>query len=136
MKTNQIKNLSFGALKFDFKGAPPSKRQMKIINNIIENPNLNCKLIKDLENNNTDIYISTRKGSEEIALRLYTDLDWFDKKMIPFGKYNTKMETFINPDFDDKNTMNLRISNFFFRAKGVDISSEKNLDLAQQIIYG
>ena len=137
MKTNQINNnLSFGALKFDFTDSAPTRKQMKVVNKIIKNPNLSRKLIKDLEKMNTDIYISTRKGSEDVALRLCTDLNWFGWKMIPFGKYNTRMETFINPDFNDELTINRRISNFFYRAKYVDMSSKKNIDLKKKFIYG
>ncbi|MBQ7450906.1 hypothetical protein IJS77_05755, partial [bacterium] len=85
----------------------------------------------------TDIFISTRKGSNEIALRLYSDLDWFGRKIIPAdSKYNSLMETFVNPDFESEYTMRMKINNFLKRAENIDLTTPVNVRKINEAIYG
>ena len=55
MKINSNSSQSFG--KIIYEGEKPSKIQKRIIKNIKKNKNLTPKLVKDLENLDTDIYI-------------------------------------------------------------------------------
>ena len=54
-----------------------------------------------------------------------------EKKFIPYdGRYNTKMETFINKEFQRDFIINLKLSNFLKRAKEIDLGSDKNIKAA------
>ena len=132
MNINSVNSkLSFKAIIIDNYGKKPTKLQKQTIKRILNHPDLNKKLVKDLEKINTDIYIETRPYSNEVALKLYTDLNWFGKKFIPYdGRYNTKMETFINKEFQRDFIINLKLSNFLKRAKEIDLESDKNIKAA------
>ena len=153
MKIGAINNRSFGAVfieqegnsievtkknyKKKLKNFDISPVQKKTIKNIFKNPGFTEKLVKDLENLSTDIYISPKRYSDTVGIKLYTDIDWFGEKIIPYdGRYTSKMETFINPTFQGEFISNLATTNFFQRAKDMDFGSDKNLKIINEVIDG
>ena len=136
MKINTLKNNpSFGKLYIDKGSKNPTKMQEKTIKYILNNPAFSYKLIKDLEKINTDFYITARPCSNEVSLKLYTNMDWFGEKFIPYdGRYNTKMETYINPEFQGYLLSHLKINNFLKRAKEIDLGSDKNMQIKNSIL--
>ena len=153
MKIGAINNRSFGAIYIEQEGKLTevtkkdyikklknfdiSPVQKKTIKSIFKNPGFTEELVKDLENLSTDIYISPKKYSDTVNVKLYTDIDWFGKKIIPYdGRYTSKMETFINPNWQGEFISELAITNFFQRAKDMDFGSDKNLKVINEAIYG
>ena len=136
MKTNFINKRSFGAI-YIYGPKKPSKLQKKITNKILDAPGLTEKLVKDLEQINTDIVVLQHPLGDAVELKLYTDLDFFGKKIIPYdGRYTSKMETFLNPSTQNEMIINMKINNFFCRAKDMDLGSDKNLSVINSAIYG
>ena len=138
MNVNAVKNSpSFGALKIKYNGVP-TKVQRKLVRSILRNPLFTDKLQSKLEIQATDILISTRNGSDSVSLKLVTTLHKRpDKQYIPYdSKFNTKMETLINPNGIGIISADTAISNFFKRAGYVDVTSPKNSSIKDKIVNG
>ena len=153
MKIGALNNQSFGAIyieqegkaievtkrnyKKKLKNFDVSSVQKKTIKNIFKNPGFTEKLVKDLEDLSTDIYISPKMYSDTVKLNLYTVIDDLGKKIIPYDKkFTSKMETSITPTFQGEFISGLAITNFCQRAKHMNLESDKNLKVINEALYG
>ena len=132
MKIGSINNTpSFGKVIIE-KGAK-TKGQKKIIKRILKDKYLTDKLVKDLENLNTDIYIKPDADGVSVGIKLLTDIDYFGRKVVPYeGRYNTQLKTTINPNRSGELYANIAISNFLKRAGELDFGSDKNIELIKK----
>ena len=127
MKICSMKNTpSFGRVIVEDDKA--TKSQKVLIKSIMKNKNLTKELIKDLEKKDTDIYITSEDDGETVTLNLYTCIDYFDIKVVPYDdQYNSPIMTQLNPSKNGQLVTNLAIYNFFQRANNLDLGSEKNI---------
>ena len=138
MKINAINNQSFGALIVN--GENQTTLQKNTIKNVLRNKFLTKELLNNLdENYSTDIVVTANPDGQTVKLSLLTTTDFCGVKYIPYDKNGKKFETIIKPKTENsklnKRNIFIQTAVFLRHALKLDLSSEKNIEEVDKIIY-